>query len=290
MRFPLESIEPTLRLENLALVKVIHQHRPWRMAVHPNTSLGMRPNTGCPSPGIRSRSIPPIRNLDPPNLGIEEVVDNVHSLPRPFGELGQPHGPVDCARGEGRVVEWLEGCFPEVGKFIVYVGNFGLLGPCVEEGDQSGVVGYELPQCRPGIERPFVWIAASDVGVRYDATLVERFVKFRNVETVAVGEQDGDHFLGVLVEPLFDYLEIIRDQAGVFHEAIGVTQTELAERVAVRLRLQEADTCVELGRDIDVVIVHGKDANERGIVGSDVRDIGVFAIAELLPAVASDLR
>lgn len=69
-----------------------------------------------------------------------------------------------------------------------------------------------------------------------------------------------------------------------------MTQTELAERVAVRLRLQEADTCVELGRDIDVVVVHGKDANERGIVGSDVRDVGVFAIAELLSAVASDLR
>lgn len=50
IRFPLKSIEPILRLENLALVEVIHQHRPWRMAVHPNTPLGMRPNTGRPSP------------------------------------------------------------------------------------------------------------------------------------------------------------------------------------------------------------------------------------------------
>lgn len=56
------------------------------------------------------------------------------------------------------------------------------------------------------------------------------------------------------------------------------------------LRLQEADTCVELGRDIDVLIFHWKDANKRCIVGSDVRDIGVFSIAELLSAVASDLR
>lgn len=56
------------------------------------------------------------------------------------------------------------------------------------------------------------------------------------------------------------------------------------------LRLQEADTCVELCRDIHILIFHGKDANERCIVGSDMCDVGIFSIAELLSAVASDLR
>lgn len=163
--------------------------------------------------------------MNPPNLGIEEVVDNVHSLLHPLGELVQSHRPIDFARGKGRIVEWLEGCFPEIREFVVQVGNFCLVGTCVEERDQSGVIGYELPHGGPGVESPIVWIAASDVGVRYDTAFVKRLVEFRYVETVTVGEQDGDHFLGIPVEPLFDYLEIIREQAGVFHEAVSVTET-----------------------------------------------------------------
>lgn len=222
---PLKSIEPILRLKNLPLIKVIHQHRCRRMSVHPNTPLSMRSNTGSASPRVRSRSIPPIRNLNPPDLGIEEVIDNVHSLLHPWGELVQSHRPIDFARGEGRIVEWLEGRFPVVREFVVQVWNCCLVGTCVEERDQSRVIGYELPHSGPGIESPLVWIAASDVGVRYYTAFIKRLVEFRYMETVTVGEQDGDHFLGILVEPLFDYLEIIHEQAGVFHEAVSVTET-----------------------------------------------------------------
>ena len=56
------------------------------------------------------------------------------------------------------------------------------------------------------------------------------------------------------------------------------------------LRLQEADTCVQLGRDINILIFHGKNANEGSVMGSNVRDVGVFSVAELFSPVTSALR
>ena len=59
-----------------------------------------------------------------------------------------------------------------------------------------------------------------------------------------------------------------------------MAEAQLPEGVLVRLRLEEADPGVELGGDVDILVVHGHDTNEGGVVGGDVGDVGVFAGAE----------
>lgn len=68
-----------------------------------------------------------------------------------------------------------------------------------------------------------------------------------------------------------------------------MAKTQLAERVAVGLSLEEADACVELGRYIDVLVFHGKNTDEGGIVSGDVGDVGILPVAELRVAIASNL-
>ena len=55
------------------------------------------------------------------------------------------------------------------------------------------------------------------------------------------------------------------------------------------LGLEEADAGVELGWDVDVLVFHGEDADEGGIVSCYLCDIGVFPVAKLDSAVASNL-
>ena len=63
------------------------------------------------------------------------------------------------------------------------------------------------------------------VGVWDDTARGEGLVEICDVEAVAVGEEDGDDFLRVLVEPFFDDFEIVGEEARVFHEAVGVAET-----------------------------------------------------------------
>lgn len=68
-----------------------------------------------------------------------------------------------------------------------------------------------------------------------------------------------------------------------------MAEAELTESVAVDLGLQEADAGVELGGDIDILVLHRQHAYEGRIVGGDVSDVGVFSVAELLVTIAADL-
>ena len=53
------------------------------------------------------------------------------------------------------------------------------------------------------------------------------------------------------------------------------------------LGLEEADSGVELGWDVDVLVFHGEDADEGGVVGADVRYVGVFPLTQEGVAVAA---
>ena len=60
--------------------------------------------------------------------------------------------------------------------------------------------------------------------------------------------------------------------------------------VAMRLRLQEAYTRVELGRDVEILVVRWHDTNESGLVRTDLGYVAVAAVAELRMAIAPVLR
>lgn len=59
--------------------------------------------------------------------------------------------------------------------------------------------------------------------------------------------------------------------------------------VPVRLRLQEADPGVELGGDVEVLVVRGHDAHEGGFVCADLSDVAVAAVTKLRMAIAAIL-
>lgn len=54
----------------------------------------------------------------------------------------------------------------------------------------------------------------------------------------------------------------------------------------VGLGLQEADAQIELVGDVDVLVLLRKGADEGGVVGADLGDVGVFAAAVFGVAVA----
>lgn len=99
-----------------------------------------------------------------------------------------------------------------------------MIGAVVEEGNEAGVVGDELVEGGPGVEGPVIGVFWGDVGVGDNAALVEGVVEVGDGEVIAVCEQDGDNFSRVLVKPLLDYLEVVLQEAGVFHDAGGVAQ------------------------------------------------------------------
>ena len=74
------------------------------------------------------------------------MIHNIHTLIHCLWEFPQADGAIDFARGKGRrrVVEAFEGGFPEIGKFVMEVGDLGLVGAGVEEGDEAGVGGDEV--------------------------------------------------------------------------------------------------------------------------------------------------
>lgn len=136
------------------------------------------------------------------------MVHDVHSLRHNRRELVQSLWPIDLALRE----PWIQGivrCLPEIGELVEEIGDFGLVGSVVEEGDEAGIGGDEFTEGGPGVEGPFFGIAVGNVCVRYDAALLESFVEIGGVEVVAVCEEDGDDFLGMVVEPLLDYLEVV---------------------------------------------------------------------------------
>lgn len=209
----LKPIQPTLRLKHLPPIKVIHQHRRRRFPPHPRAPPRLLAYTPLPPPCIGIARVPPIRHLHPQNLGVEEMVHDVHPLPHRVRVRRRPcqgGRTVELALRKGRV-ERVEGCFPEVGEFVEEVGELMLVGAVVEESDEAGIVRDELAEGGPGVEGPFVVVrvAVRDVRVGNDTALAERPVELGDVEVVSVCEQDSDDFVRVLVEPVSDYLEVV---------------------------------------------------------------------------------
>lgn len=128
------------------------------------------------------------------------MIHDIHPLRHHFRELVQSLRPIDLALREG----WIESiirCFLEVGELIEEVGDLPLVGAVVKEGDEAGVGGDEFAEGGPGVEGLFLGIAKRDVCVRCDAASLERATEVGSVQVVAVCKEDGNNFLGVVVEP-----------------------------------------------------------------------------------------
>ena len=89
------------------------------------------------------------------------------------------------------------------------------------------------------------------------------------------------------VEPGFDDREVVGEGAGVLETAVCVAEGEGAGGVEVVLWLEDADASVELGGDVYVLVIHGEDADKRGAVRTDLRDIAVGTVTVFLVAVAA---
>ena len=217
------------------------------------------------------------------------MIHDIHPLVHPRGVLRYILWAIDSALGE-RGVRGVEGRFPEVGEFGEDVGHGGgvVVGAGVEEGDEARVVGDDLGEGGPGAGVGVGMACHRGVGVVGDVAGDEGVFEMRDVGVLRVGEQDGDDFVGVGVEPGFYGFEVVCQAAGVFHAALGVAEAELALSVEVGLGLEEADAGVELCGDEDVLVVHGEDADEGGVVGGYLGYVGVLSVAELNVAVTAD--
>lgn len=68
-----------------------------------------------------------------------------------------------------------------------------------------------------------------------------------------------------------------------------MAEAERSENVSVGLRLQKSDACVQLGYEINILIVRREDTHEPGVVSRYLGDVGIFAFAKLDVAVATSL-
>lgn len=204
-RKPIQSI---LRLKNLPSIEIIDQNSAGRPPVHSYTPFRLLTNTPFPHPCVRPLRIPSIRHNHVQNLRIQEMVHDVHSLRHHRREFAQPLRPIDLALRERRI-EGIVRSFPEVGELVEEVGDFGLICAIVKESNEARVGGDEFAESGPGVEGPFLGISVRGVCVRCDPAFLERFAEVGGVEVVAVCEEDSNDFLGMVVEPLLDYLEVV---------------------------------------------------------------------------------
>jgi len=171
-----------------------------------------------------------------------------------------------------------------MGEFVKDVGIFHLVGVVVHEDNYTLLRQDHFGESRPLVEahrdiRRLIQVVGQ-VGLLEDLTVVTR------LDEVAVDNEEGHDIVGVVADPIADFVELLEVSTSVQKVARGVT-TEDGSVDVVRLALDHADTVVELDSDT-AILVGCKVALdvESGVVSDDLCDVAVLAVAELRVVVA----
>lgn len=88
------------------------------------------------------------------------------------------------------------------------------------------------------------------------------------------------------VKPAFNGGEVGGERAGVCKEAGCVAEIDRFRRGETGLALEKANPGIELGGDINILVVREARPYKGGVVGADEGYVRVWAVAELGAAVA----
>ena len=147
--------------------------------MQPDTHAGLGPNAPFAPRRVRVGCVSPVRDQHAGDVGVEEVVHDVHV------RIGDQPAAIDIAPEEGGA-GGVEGRFPEIGEFAEDVGD-AWRSARVEENDQTGAVGDHFPEGWPGV-RGLSLCVRGDVGVGFDAAGNEGLIELADVDVVPVSE------------------------------------------------------------------------------------------------------
>lgn len=238
------------------------------------TLARLRPDTPLARRRICLRRIVSVWHLDAEDIHVQEVVDYVHAAC-----CGGPGWTVDVAVWEGGI-RYVVGCFEVVGEFVEDVVYLGCVGAVVcsydvisvlysmligsdavltQEHDQSFPARDQITHGRPIINCQCIRTRNGHKRIRVNPTLCKRIPELGDIDRVPIRQEQSHNFVCIGIQPVLNSNQERLEGARILKEARGVTQFQdmLVDNGMVRLRLQEADAHVELGLDVDVLVLLG---------------------------------
>jgi hypothetical protein len=213
-------------------------------------------------------------------LIVERVVDHVHVV------VGITLSAIDLARE--LAIRNRKLILPDVVKFRKDIGYLTGIHIIIHKDDDPLARIDHLSKGRPVLETHSR--VGRGVHEGLDARLSNNGLPpLFDIKFVRVGQDEGEHFIGVRVQPALDLVEIINEFATIFEEAASVAHFEVTILIMSRA-LEEPHTEVELLKDINVLVrreVEDALGNREGVVSANGDDVAVGAVAKLSMAIAN---